>query len=216
MTRKRLTEKQKEKKEKKFKEKPGYFEGIIQIRNPNEKIMNFVLDEAEKSMHYFSKITEVRGGFDLYSSSNKFSRKLGQKLYNIFGGELKESVKLFTQNKLTSKKVYRLNVMYRTPEYITGDIVYDGKKILIVTSMKKNKIFGIDICSKKKLNVDMKPDLKKLVSQKTTIAKIKPIVEALHPETYQSMEVENPIRGLRPGQDIDVVIVGGNLYMISI
>ncbi|MBW3010708.1 hypothetical protein KY335_03240 [Candidatus Woesearchaeota archaeon] len=212
----RLSRRDAEKKEKKVREKPKYFEGILQIRNPNEKIMNFVLNEFEKSTHYFSRIEQVRGGYDLYSSSNKFSRKVGQKLYAEFGGELKESAQLFTQNKLTSKEVFRLNVMYRAPDYMPGDILSDGKNVFVVTSMKKNKIIGIDLMSRKKINVDQKAEVEKLIPEKTTISRVKPSAEALDPETYQSIEIENPIRGLRLGQEVDIVKVQGHLYMISI
>lgn len=216
MAKKRLSERQKTRKEKASAERPKYFQGILQIRNPNEKIMNFALNEFDKSVHYYSKIAKVRGGYDIYSSSNRFSRKLARKMYDTFGGELKESEKLFTQDKLTSKKVYRLNVLYRAPDYVSGDIVYDGKDIIVVTSMKKDRVHGIDIHSRKKKVIESKKVQERLVSEKTSVTRVKPHPEALHPETYQSVEIENPVRGLNPGQEIDAVVVDGKLYMISI
>ncbi|MBD3259601.1 hypothetical protein GF371_03115 [Candidatus Woesearchaeota archaeon] len=147
----------KEKKEAKKKELPStYFQGILQIRNPNKKVLDFVRRQFEKSEHFIAKETKVRGGVDFYSSNNKFSKKVGKLLYEQFGGELKESAKLFTRDKLTGKNVYRVNILYRCPEFVKGDLVKVDNKTVKVQSMKKDMLKGIDIEHNKKVSIRTK------------------------------------------------------------
>ncbi|MBW2987114.1 hypothetical protein KY336_01060, partial [Candidatus Woesearchaeota archaeon] len=135
-----------EKKEKKKKElASNYFQGILQIRNPTKEIVDFVRSQFKKSEHFIAKEVKVRGGIDFYSSSNKFSKKLGKQMYEQFGGEFKESAKLFTRNKLTGKNVYRVNILYRAPDVMKGDIVkIDGKTVKVI-SLRKDMLKGIDL-----------------------------------------------------------------------
>ena len=93
---------------------PQYFEGILQLRNPNEECMNFVMNQFKKNDKvWIAKVEKLKTGIDLYVSSNRFILSLGKKLKKSFKGELKTSRKHHTQNRLTSRKVYRVTVCYR-------------------------------------------------------------------------------------------------------
>lgn len=93
---------------------PKYYEGILQLRNPNEEVMNFIKNQFKNNQKaWISKVVNLKTGVDLYISSNKFLLSLGKKLKKSFKGELKKSRKLHTQNRLTSKKVYRGTICFR-------------------------------------------------------------------------------------------------------
>ncbi len=93
---------------------PDYFEGTLQLRNPHEEVLNFIRNQFKNnSKVWIAKEERLKTGIDLYISSNKFLLSLGKKLKKSFKGELKISRKLFTKNRLTSKMVYRMTVLFR-------------------------------------------------------------------------------------------------------
>ena len=96
-----------------------YFEGILQVRNPDDALESFIrkrLEDAEKRGVFANKILEVKNGVDYYMSDKRFLRRLGKELKKNFKGELKESAQLFSRDKQTSKDIFRLNVLFRREE----------------------------------------------------------------------------------------------------
>jgi NMD protein affecting ribosome stability and mRNA decay len=116
---------------------PNYFQGILQLRNCKEEVIDFVENQIKKAGRedvYVSKKLNVVGGVDIYLTSNKFLRLLGKKLKKSFNGELKESEKLFSRNRQTQKNIYRLNVLFRLTNLKKGDIVeFRGRKVKIMS-----------------------------------------------------------------------------------
>ena len=88
-------------------------------------------------------------------SPQKFLRSLGNKLQSKFGGQLMLSTKLHTKSRETSRDLYRVNLLFRIPNFKKGDIiVYKGDKIKIISVHKK--VFAKDIKTVKKLNISFK------------------------------------------------------------
>ncbi len=94
-------------------EKSGYYQSILQLRPCTEEIFNFVLNQIKKNKITIGKKVELKNGLDLYLSSNKLTLALGKKLKKSFRGSLKISKKLFTKDRLTGKRVYRVTVCFR-------------------------------------------------------------------------------------------------------
>lgn len=91
-----------------------YYESILQLRPYDKKILNYVKKRVEKRKDVFiSKEVKLKKGIDLYLTSNKFALILGKKLKKAFKGEVKISRKLFSRNKLTSKRLWRVTVCFR-------------------------------------------------------------------------------------------------------
>lgn len=115
----------------------NYFQGILQLRNHNKEVIEFIKNQIKKAGRedvYISKTVKVPGGIDLYLTSNKFLRSLGKKLKIVFNGELKESEKLFSRDRQTTKNIYRLNVLFRLTKFKKGDVVeFRGKKVKIMS-----------------------------------------------------------------------------------
>lgn len=135
---------------------PQYFEGILQLRNPNQEVIDFIEKQTEEKENVFiTKKEKVRNGIDFYFTSNKYMQNLGKKLQNCFGGELKFSSKLFSRNRQTSKEIHRVNVLFRIPEFKKGDIVkLKGDKIRVINIGKK--VFGKNLDTGKKVTINFK------------------------------------------------------------
>ena len=123
----------------------NYYEGIMQLRNIDDEIIDFVVKEIEKTENIsMPKIKKVTNGTDIYISSQKFLRSLGNKLQKRFGGQLIASKKLHTRSRITGKELHRVNVLFRMPNFKKGDIInYKGDEIKVVAIHKK--VFAKDI-----------------------------------------------------------------------
>ena len=130
-----------------------YYEGILQLRNYSREVLNFVKSAINKKDNVvISKEVKVKNGVDIYLSSQHFLQDLGKKLQKRFGGELKKSFKLYKVDRQTSKRVYRVNVLFRLPKFKLGDVItYKGEKIKVVSI--KNKVFGKNVKTGEKLMI---------------------------------------------------------------
>ncbi len=94
--------------------KDQYFEAILQLRPENKKVLEFVKNQLQNSKTKISKEVKEKYGLDLYLTSQRFAIALGRKLKRRFKeGEIKISRSLHTRDKLTSKLVYRVTVLFR-------------------------------------------------------------------------------------------------------
>ena len=118
--------------------RPNYFQGILQLRDINNEILDFVLNQIKKRRNVaVTKTVKFPNGFDLYITSQKFITILGKKLKERFGGELKISSKLHTRNK-QGRDLYRVNALFRLSKYKKGEIVtVRGDKVRLINIGKK-------------------------------------------------------------------------------
>ena len=137
-----------------------YFEGILQLRNPTEELLDFLAKEIkEKGNVFVAKTKKVGDGIDLYISSQRYLRTLGNKLQERFPGQPEVSSSLHTRNRQTSRDVYRVNVLFRMPSFRKGDIItYKGDCIKIIGMSKK--VLAKDIKTGKKLTLSYKNVIK--------------------------------------------------------
>lgn len=179
------------------KERTQYFEGILQLRNPPDEIRGHIQRELKKVAHkgvFVTKVEETDNGVDLYMTSKNGLRILAQKLANQFGGSVNLNPQLFSRNHLTSKDIYRLNVLLEFPPFTKGDVISfsevknDVQRLVLVKSMGKI-IHSIDLESGKNLSFELK-FTKDLVVQKVLESKVLAIIPDLmlmHPTTYQGI-----------------------------
>ena len=94
-----------------------YYQAKIQLRPRDAELMKFVERQIEKRKDvWIAKRIFLKTGADYYISSNKFARIIGKKLKKTFKGELKESRKLFSIDRQSSKTLYRVTVCFRLKE----------------------------------------------------------------------------------------------------
>ncbi len=93
------------------------YQAILQLRPYNKEVLDYVKNQIKKRKNVFiSEENVVKTGVDLKLSDQRFTRALGKKLKKVFNGEVKESRKLFSYNRVTSKNVYRVTVCFRLKE----------------------------------------------------------------------------------------------------
>lgn len=115
-----------------------YFEGILQLRNDNQDIIDTLAKEIEKRNINIAKIKKQKNGVDIYVSSQRVLRSLGLKLQAQYGGQLKVSRKLHTRNRMRSREVYRVNVLLRLPDFKKGDVIdFKGEPHEVLGMQKK-------------------------------------------------------------------------------
>ena len=132
--------------------RPNYYQGILQLRDVSDEVMDFVYSQIQKRPDVaVTRTAKLDNGKDLYMTSQKFIRILGKKLRESFGGELKVSSKLHTRNR-QGRDLYRINVLFRPLKYKRGDIVLirgDEVKLLQIG----NRIFARNLKTGKKLKI---------------------------------------------------------------
>jgi NMD protein affecting ribosome stability and mRNA decay len=116
-----------------------YFEGILQLRDPRDEIIKYIKTTVDKRENVrISKEKNVKGGVDLFFSSQKFMLGLGVKLQKRFGGDMKISKKLHTRDKQRSKDIYRGYLYFRPSKYKKDDIInHRGDKIKVISAQKE-------------------------------------------------------------------------------
>jgi NMD protein affecting ribosome stability and mRNA decay len=138
------------------KDNSAYFEGILQLRNVGEDVLEYATDQIENNLlGGVARIKKTINGYDVYVKRQRFLRSLGNKLQGKFPGELIVSRKLHTRNRISSKDLYRIHVLFRMHDFKKGDIMeFKGDKIQILYVGKK--IHAKDIKTGKKLNLSFK------------------------------------------------------------
>ncbi len=118
---------------------PDYFEGILQLRDCSDEILEWVKKTIVRDKRSrIAKLKKVRGGVDLYLTDQHYLQRLGKKLKQTFPGITKVSSKLFTFSRVTSKAVHRVNVLFRSlPVKIGQNFNYLGEKVKLVKVNKK-------------------------------------------------------------------------------
>ncbi|MBU4492776.1 MAG: hypothetical protein KKA61_00225, partial [Nanoarchaeota archaeon] len=175
--------------------KSGYFEGILQLRDVDDEVIDYAVDEARKQNQrgiFITKKLKVRNGFDIYLTKRGYIHELARELLNKFGGEIKASKKLFSRDKLRSRDIYRINVLFRQSKFRKGDILNIDGELFKVKNIDKN-ITIINIKTGKKTSI-MPKHLKIRAAEEvkeTIVSLVFPHVEILHPETFQSVKPEN-------------------------
>jgi NMD protein affecting ribosome stability and mRNA decay len=139
--------------QKKTSKSPNYFEGILQLRNPTDEIIDFVYSEVEKKPDvWIAKVKKQKNGMDIQISSNKFLAEIGKKLKDTFPGEMVRSNTLFTENRQTSKQLYRGCYLFRYHDIKKDDVIeIRGKQIRIIAIGKE--ILGKEVDTNRKIHI---------------------------------------------------------------
>ena len=115
---------------------PNYFEAVLQLREINDKVIDFVEEELVRTKLPVAKVEKVKNGYDYYLADNELTRALGKSLQKKFGGELKTTSSLHT--KKDNKELYRVTILFRLPPFQKNDQVeYQGEEWVIKTMGKE-------------------------------------------------------------------------------
>ena len=118
---------------------PQYYEAILQLRDVSPEVVAMANEEIARAHIPVAKSKTVTNGHDYYLADNNFTKGLGKKLQQQFGGELILSSSLFGQKD--GKEIYRGTVLFRQASFGKGDTVeYRGEEY-VVTILGKEMLF---------------------------------------------------------------------------
>ncbi len=132
---------------------PLYYEAILQLREVSSKVIDFVEREIISAKMPLARKVEVKNGLDYYLADNSFTKGLGRKLQQQFGGEILTSASLHTQKD--GKDMYRVTILFRGAGFGKNEQVeYKGEKYLVVVLGKE--IILQDVKNGKKIHLKYK------------------------------------------------------------
>ena len=215
----------------------GYYESVIQFRADNREIKPEEYDLADEivertlikqskkdKLAYCPQIAKLKEGYDYYIGSLKSGKKVAEALTEEFGGIIKESPRLISEDKSTGKGLYRIWISVRIPEFEVEDFVKYADKIIRIHSIGKSSVVGADIQTGKKHNIPMKnmEDIKLVkkssdIETTTIISKSPSIIQILDPSDYSAVDLEmkEEFEDYNIGDEIKLIKIDNYIYLIS-
>jgi NMD protein affecting ribosome stability and mRNA decay len=174
------------------KSKSTYFEGILQVKNATQEVIDFIYNDVRKLASkgiFITKDVLTKDRADFFITDQTYIKTLANKLQSQFGGTVSLNAKLFSQDQHAGKDLFRLTVLLDLPIYKKQDIIIVNDKPYIIKSLQ-NKINVVDFNGK---NTNVPYSKYVLLEKKETrISKVYPYIEILDPDTFQAVEVQNP------------------------
>ena len=214
----------------------GYYETVVQFRADSREIKAEEYAKADESVErtllkqsksdklaYCPQIAKLKEGYDYYIGSFKSGHKVAEALSEEFGGIIKESPRLISEDKSTGKGLYRVWISLRIPEFEIDDFISFEGKILQVTGIGKSSVVGVDISTSKKHNIPMKNMenirlVKKSEDIETTtvISKSPQFLQILDPIDYSALDLnmKGEYDELNVGQEVKLIRIDNNVYLL--
>ena len=215
----------------------GYYETVVQFRADSreikteeyakaDEIVERTLTKQSKSdkLAYCPQIAKLKEGYDYYIGSFKSGHKVAEALKEEFGGIIKESPRLISEDKSTGKGLYRVWISVRIPECELNDFIKFEDKILQVKSITKNSVVGVDISTGKKHNIPMKnmEDIELVkkedeIETTTIISKSPSMMQILDPSDYSAVDLEmkDEFADYNIGDEIKLIKIDNYIYTIN-
>ena len=214
----------------------GYYETVIQFRadtreiKPEEyakadEVVERTLIKQSKTdkLAYCPQIAKLKEGCDYYIGSFKSGKKVAENLKEEFGGIIKESPRLISEDKSTGKGLYRIWISVRIPEFEINDFIRYDNKIIQVHNIG-NSIVGVDISTNKKHNIPMKnmEDIELVkksdeIETTTIISKSPSIIQILDPSDYSAVDLEmkDEFSDYNIGDEIKLIKIDDYIYLLN-
>jgi nonsense-mediated mRNA decay protein 3 len=219
------------------KQQSGYYESVIQFRADDRELTHEEIEKTDKivvktlnnrfcidKLAYLVQKAKLKEGNDYYIGSYKSGKKVVEAIQEEFGGIIKESPRLISQDKSTGKGLYRIWISIRLSKFKKRDFVrYDDKDYEIV-AIDGKRILIKELATLEKIPLQWKEytSIKYLKSyediQSTTITSISPsIIQILDPDDYSVVDIEmkKSFEKFNIGDEIKVMKIENNLYPLE-
>ena len=216
----------------------GYYESVIQFRadkreikpeeyaKADEVVERTLIKQSKKDkLAYCPQIAKLKEGYDYYIGSLKSGRKVAEALKEEFGGTIKESPRLISEDKSTGKGLYRIWISVRIPEFEINDFVKYENKILQVKDIDKNRVTAVEITNNyKKLSIPMKnleniELMKKAdeIESTSIIAKSPKMIQILDPTDYSAVDLKmsEEFENYEIGDEIRLIKIDNYIYLVN-
>ncbi len=193
----------------------GYYEGVLQVRDAGRETMDAVMAMVEAKEARIAKIINIKGGCDIYFEDRRALLSIGEALRKTLGGTLKKSRKLHTFDRQSSKRVYRVSVLFRPLPFKERDVVVIEREPVLIRSVGQN-VRGFNLAKAKPVTFNPpSQSVETLSVEKTVVSSTYPCIEVIHPSTFQAVPARNPLGfGVKPGEKVRVVVFG-DVYIVS-
>lgn len=167
----------------------NYYEATLQLRNEKEEHRK-VLEKLVAKYDGLAVNKEIPQdkGTDYLMTEKQSMKKIAYKLQHLFGGLLKENVRLITRDHLRSKDVYRLTIFIEFPPYERGDILVNDERLVRFDAPGK-KLRFTNILTGKKIEEQYEPGKYEYAEiHDTTVTQVEPKLFILD-TNYQQVPV---------------------------
>jgi len=211
----------------------GYFEGIVQIRADKriptgeelKKCKEIAQDIASRSrekgerLAFIAQTLDIDEGIDFYVGVMKLGKQICRAIIDVFGGKFLEFPKLVGQKN--GVDLYRITFALRLPEFVKGDIIGVGDKVIEVQNCGKH-VSGIDLETGKRFmeNFNDLMDVKKLGRRKDAVPAVLVAdegrtIQVMDPETYDSVTIKKPdFLSAEPGNEINIIKTAKGIFVV--
>ena len=215
----------------------GYYEAVIQFRADSRDIKKEEYEKADEvvertlikqskkdKLAYCPQIAKLKEGYDYYIGSLKTGRKVAEALKDEFGGTIKESPRLISEDKSTGKGLYRIWISVRIPEFELGDIIRYENKLLQVNDIDKNRVTCTNIKDSKKHSIPLKhmEEIELVKKQEeiettTIISKSPKTIQILDPVDYSAVDLEmkEELSDCEIGDEIRLIKIDNYIYLVN-
>jgi len=211
----------------------GYYEATLQIRSDKRKLTDdelmmfrelvgrFVDSTFAKgnTALFITDVVEEKGGIDFYLSEKGSAFNLAKKLYEQFGGELKQSNK--NVGMKDSRQVYRMTYLVRLPAYQKGDILSYQNKHYMVSSLHGPTVYGVDLVTWTKRVFNSKDllkahvlEAKDCVREMILVSQTVDEVQVMNPTTYEMIHIRKPEKTKFSGEKISIVVIEDRFFLL--
>lgn len=134
-----------------------YFEGILQIRGGSPELLKWIHNRIKvDDRARVAKEKKVKNGVDVYISDQHYLQNLGKQLKRNFDGLLKVSRRLHSTDKMTSKLLYRVTVLFKILLYKRGDIVtLHGEQVKVLNIGNRAQVRDLKSGAKKDVELEL-------------------------------------------------------------
>ena len=218
------------------KEHSGYYEAVIQFRADERELRESEKKKADEIVNktlakryrkdklaYLVQIAKPKEGNDYYIGSYKSGKKVVDALQEEFGGIIKESPRLISQDKSTGKGLYRIWISIRLPIFKPLDFIKYNNKNCQVLDIDGKRILGSDLATlevipiqwKEYDNIEYLKDQESIEST-TVISKSPTTLQILDPHDYSVLDIaiKESFEKFNIGDEIKVIKIDNNVYLL--
>lgn len=214
----------------------GYYETVVQFRADKREIKSEEYAKADEivertlnkqsssdKLAYCPQIAKLKEGYDYYIGSFKSGKKVAEALKEEFGGIIKESPRLISEDKSTGKGLYRVWISVRIPEAEINDFIRYEDKVIRLTNISKNSFVGCEISTSKKHNIPMKnmEDIELVkkadeVETTTVISKSPQFIQILDPVDYSAVDLDmkEEYEKYNVGEEVKLIRIDNYVYLL--
>ncbi|OYT57375.1 hypothetical protein B6U70_02460 [Euryarchaeota archaeon ex4484_162] len=210
----------------------GYYEAVLQIRANKRKLSEDELKMIRSMIEGFVENLRIKGnrglfitdtdmrhgGVDFYLSESKPAQTIAKKIYEHFGGEIKQSSKNIGMKN--GRQIYRMTYLIRLPSYQKNCFISLNNSFFLILSISRNKIRVVELSSWKETIFDSKTLQKatvmgheKLIKNAIVVSQSKDEIQIMDPDTYKVVYVRKPQPMFFDSDKVKIVKLDDHIFL---